>query len=111
MVKKIGIAIACVFIFFGVGFLGGYFARGGSQGSDSEYASRLAAIESINSQLREENRRATEYNRAIAGRLDRAKSIIDGLGKETGGIKDAIQRLERNLSILEQAIQAVFGDN
>ena len=110
MVKKVGFYILFAFILFGVGFLGGYFSSRDVTGSDSEYARRLAAIEYINSQLRDENRRATEYNHAIAGRLDRAKRIIDGLGKETGGIKYALQRLEYNLSILEKAIRAIYGD-
>ena len=92
-------------------FAGAAIFRTRGAGSDSEYARRLATVEYINSELRKENKRATDLNIAISGRLDRAKGILDELGKETIGAKDAIRRLELNLSILERAIQAIYQDN
>lgn len=104
------------FLFLVLAFATGLFAgaaifRTRSAGSDSEYAHRLATVEYINCELRKENKRATDLNIAISGRLDRAKGILDELGKETIGAKEAIRRLELNLSILERAIQAIYQDN
>ena len=112
MVKRNYVGFLFLVIAFASGVFSGYAifnTRGKS--SDSEYARRLATVEYINSELRAENLRATELNQSIAGRLDRAKNILDELGKETIGSKDAIRRLELNLSILERAIQAIYQDN
>ena len=96
---------------FSSGLCGGYFVFRGGKDSDSEYARRLATVEYINSELRAENKRAQDLNQSIAGRLDRAKAILDELGNETIGATGAIRRLELNLSILERALQAIYQDN
>ena len=96
---------------FASGVFAGYFLFRGGKDSDIEYARRLATVEYINSELRAENKRAQDLNSAIAGRLDRAKAILDELGNETIGAKDSIRRIELNLSILERALQAIYQDN
>lgn len=118
MQKTIRICLVCLLalvVSFGAGYCVASF---NNDGSDSEYESRLANLETINSELRAENGRITDLNRAITDRLadvtdrlDKAKTIIDGMSNDSGNATDAISRIERNLSILEQAVQTIFGSD
>jgi chromosome segregation ATPase len=124
--KKIPIYIILLVLF--IALLSTVYSCGHSNGntsSNNEYANRLSSLEDINRSLQAENKYLTDLNSNITKRLNivqgQLESVLDRLGtaKEILGEldftvstdSDTIERLTKNLRILEQAIEEIFAND
>lgn len=116
--KKIIIGVIIVLVFIGGVFFAGYaVANRQNTGTNNEYIARLELVENLNSELQNTNKQLEASNSSltkrldrIQGRIDSAKSIVDGLGEQANTDTDTIQRVITNFELLERAI-AILLEN